>query len=306
MSFAAPPARRAAKIARMQIDIQTQAVTPEVREWILAQAAAGCVVEDMHKSMLASGWDDTVARAALVQALQLPQVPPLSPVAEPAQPQPVPVPGPDLAGAPSLLQLPDREVQLLFTLQQPRVVLFGGFLSDDECDALVALSRPRMARSETVQHDTGGSEVNAARTSDGMFFERGEVPLIARIEQRIAALLQWPVVRGEGLQVLRYRPGAQYRPHFDYFDPAQPGTAAVLRRGGQRVGTLLIYLNTPSRGGATTFPDLDLEIAPIKGHALFFSYDRPHPATGTLHGGAPVIDGEKWVATKWLREGVFD
>ena len=49
-----------------------------------------------------------------------------------------------------------------------------------------------------------------------------------------------------------------------------------------------------------------LEVAPIKGNAVFFSYDRPHPVTRTLHGGAPVIAGEKWVATKWLREGRFD
>ncbi len=27
--------------------------------------------------------------------------------------------------------------------------------------------------------------------------------------------------------------------------------------------------------------------------------------TLSLHGGAPVIEGEKWVATKWLRQGVF-
>ena len=45
--------------------------------------------------------------------------------------------------------------------------------------------------------------------------------------------------------------------------------------------------------------------APIKGNAVFFSYDRPHAITRTLHGGAPVVRGEKWVATKWLREGEF-
>jgi prolyl 4-hydroxylase len=204
-----------------------------------------------------------------------------------------------------VLRLPDREVQVLMTMQRPRVVLFGGLLSDAECDALIELARPRLARSETVDHRSGGSEVNVARTSDGMFFERGEAPLIRRIEQRIAALLHWPADKGEGLQVLRYRHGAQYRPHFDYFDPAQPGTAAVLKRGGQRVGTLIMYLQVPARGGATIFPDVGLEVAPVKGHALFFSYDRPHESTGTLHGGAPVSDGEKWVATKWLREGLF-
>ena len=78
-----------------------------------------------------------------------------------------------------------------------------------------------------------------------------------------------------------------------------------MQRGGQRVGTLVMYLNAPEGGGATTFPDVGLEVAPVRGNAVFFSYDRAHPATGTLHGGAPVTAGEKWVATKWLREGVF-
>ena len=270
----------------------TQAVTPELRDWIVAQFRAGCAPDDILKAMRASGWEDAVARMALAQALPgaLPTAPP---------------PGPDLVAAPTVLQLPDREVTVLLSLQHPRLVLLGGFLSEDECDALIALSRPRMARSQTVDRQSGGSEVNDARTSDGMFFERGEAPLVRRIEQRIAALLRWPVEHGEGLQVLRYRPGAQYRPHFDYFDPAHPGTAAVLRQGGQRLATLLMYLQAPQRGGATVFPDAGLQVSPAKGHALFFSYESPDPSTGTLHGGAPVLAGEKWVATKWLREGAY-
>ncbi len=81
---------------------------------------------------------------------------------------------------------------------------------------------------------------------------------------------------GEGLQILRYRPGAEYKPHNDYFDPAHSGTARILERGGQRVATLVMYLNTPDGGGATTFPDVGLEVAPVRGNAVFFSYDRPH------------------------------
>jgi prolyl 4-hydroxylase len=218
---------------------------------------------------------------------------------------PLPVPSPDLAGAPSVLRTPDREVAVLLTLAAPRVIVFGGLLADDECDALVAAAAPRLERSETVDVETGGSGVNEARTSRGMFFARGETPLCARIEARIAALLGWPMENGEGLQVLHYRPGAEYRPHYDWFEPDQPGSAAVLTRGGQRVATMVMYLSVPTRGGATVFPDIGLEVAPIKGNAVFFSYDRPHPATRSLHGGAPVIEGDKWVATKWLREGEF-
>jgi prolyl 4-hydroxylase len=53
------------------------------------------------------------------------------------------------------------------------------------------------------------------------------------------------------------------------------------------------------------FPDVHLEVAPKRGNAVFFSYERPHPSTKTLHGGTPVRAGEKWIATKWLRERPF-
>lgn len=286
----------------------TQSVTPELRQWIVEQAQAGCRPEDVLASMRASGWDETVALGALGQVLEEflgAHAAQQAAAQVAALPPPARVPEPTLAGSPSRLWAHDREVSVLLTLQSPRVVVFGGLLSEDECDALVAAAGPRMVRSETVVNETGGNEVNAARTSDGMFFGRGESALCERIEARIAALVNWPVVNGEGLQVLHYRPGAEYKPHHDYFDPAQPGMAAVLRRGGQRVGTLVMYLNTPLQGGATVFPDVQLEVAPIKGNGVFFSYERAHASTRTLHGGAPVIAGDKWVATKWLREGEF-
>lgn len=281
----------------------TQPVTPELKAWIVSQAQAGCSPETVLAAMLASGWQEAVAAQALEQTLR-------GHLVEHAKanglPVPVVVPEPLTLDGACVLNAGDRQVQVLGHMLLPRVVVFGGLLSHEECDEMMALAGARLSRSETVQLDTGGSEVNAARTSEGMFFGREENALCARIEARIAALLQWPLVNGEGLQVLRYRPGAEYKPHYDYFDPAQPGTPSILKRGGQRVASLVMYLNTPLRGGCTTFPDVKFEVAPIKGNAVFFSYDRPHPLTKTLHGGAPVLEGEKWVATKWLREGRFD
>ena len=284
--------------------MSAQAITPELRQWIIEQARAGVQPEAVLSSMKTSGWQEDVAIAALedtlrgflddrAQANRLPD------------PVPVPEPLPGAGGMPSKLWAGDREVDVVLAMRNPRVVVFGNFMTHAECDELMELAGRRLARSETVKTDTGASEVNAARTSDGMFFERGENPLCQRIEARIAALVNWPVENGEGIQILRYRPGAEYKPHYDYFDPAQPGTPTILKRGGQRVGTLVMYLNTPKVGGGTTFPDVHLEVAPVKGHAVFFSYDRAHPSSRTLHGGAPVVEGEKWVATKWMREGVF-
>jgi len=279
-----------------------QPVTPELRQWIVAQAQAGHPPETVLEAMRASGWEEDVAIQAMEDTLE-------GFLAEHAKasslPAPLPVPDADLGDSPAWLDAGDRQVKVLMSMKSPRVIVFGGLLSDEECETMIAHARPRLTRSETVQTDTGGSEINKARTSRGMFFERSENAVCAAVERRIARLVNWPLVNGEGLQVLHYLPGAQYEPHHDYFDPAKSGTAAITARGGQRVGTLVMYLNSPEKGGGTTFPDVGLEVAPIRGNAVFFSYDRPHPSTKTLHGGAPVIAGEKWVATKWLREGEF-
>lgn len=276
-----------------------QAISPELREWVVAQLAAGHSIPSLRASMRDAGWHDDAADAALAEVEQ-----PARGLAA-AAPVRASMPGPDLSNAPLYIDTGDRRVQVLQTLRHPRVLVFGDLVSDEECEALIQAARQRLARSLTVETKTGGEALNVDRTSDGMFFERGENPVVARLEQRIAALLRWPLEFGEGLQVLRYAPGAQYRPHYDYFDPNEPGTPTILRRGGQRLATLVMYLQEPELGGATTFPDVGLEVAPKRGTGVFFSYERPDPSTHTLHGGAPVLAGEKWVATKWLREREF-
>ena len=269
-------------------------VTPGLRRWIVEQTALGHAPGQLLTSMLASGWAAPAAGRVLEEVL-------CSPAAE----------LPHLADRPPAVRVPElttsaHGAQVVSRMTKPCVIVLSNLLSHEECDELVALARPRLSRSETVRLSTGSSEVHQARTSEGMFFGREENPLCARIEQRIAEMFNWPIENGEGLQVLHYRSGAEYKPHYDYFDPEQAGTVPVLKRGGQRVASLVMYLNTPGKGGGTVFPDAEFEVAPIKGNAVFFSYDRPHPDTRTLHGGSPVIEGEKWVATKWLRERRFD
>ncbi len=285
-----------------------QPITPELRRWIVAQATAGHPPDIVLDAMKASGWDEDIAIAALEETMRshlglaAGELAVATDATEPARP----VPGAGIVAGTPAIRAGDRDVSVVMAMTLPRVVVFADLLSAQDCAELIALARSRLARSETVETSTGASAVNPARTSEGMFFEPGEFPVCARLEKRLAALLGWPVENGEGLQILRYRPGAEYLPHYDYFDPDEAGTPAILRRGGQRVGSIVCYLNTPAAGGATVFPDVGLEVAPVRGNAVFFSYDRPHPATRTLHGGAPVDAGEKWVATKWLREGRFE
>lgn len=207
---------------------------------------------------------------------------------------------PDVAAGPKPLRMTagDREVAILCSMDKPRLVVVGNLLSDEECDELVDAAQRRLRRSAAMDDSTGRS-VNLAQD---MRFRLGETALIARIDQRLATLFNWPVERGEGLQVLRYPEGGRFETHYDFLDPESPDAIAAQSHGGHRIATVVMYLREPEIGGATTFPDVGLEVSPQKGSAVFFSYPIPHPSTRTRHGGAPVIRGEKWIATKWLRQ----
>jgi len=213
------------------------------------------------------------------------------------------VPNPRRTRTDNLFRVIDRDVRILGEHRAPHVLFVGNLLSATECDQLIALSRQNMRASTVIDMDSGGEKFSGDRSSTGAALTRLGLPLIARIERRLAEFAQWPIEHGEALQILRYGPGQEYKPHYDYVDPTQPGAQPFLARGGQRVASIVMYLNTPQAGGGTAFPDLGLEFAAIKGHAVFFSYECAHPSSRTLHAGSPVLKGEKWVATKWLRGG---
>jgi prolyl 4-hydroxylase len=199
----------------------------------------------------------------------------------------------------------DREVQVLMSLQSPRLVLLGNVLSDEECDALCRLAEPRLERSTMLSNDGSGKrEVNTHRTSDSTFFFKGDEPLVNRIDARLAELSNWPEENGEAMQIARYTAGGEFKTHYDWFSPQQPGSEMARARGGQRVGTFLIYLTDIEEGGATAFTMRGLEVRPRKGNALFFvnTDEFGMPDKNTLHAGLPVGSGVKFIANKWLRE----
>jgi prolyl 4-hydroxylase len=204
----------------------------------------------------------------------------------------------------NLIDAGDKAVKVLLALTAPRILLLDEVLSGEECDALVAAAEPRFQRSTVVDNSNGGKALDPHRSSSGTFFPRGATPLAETIEQRLATIARWPVDRGEGLQVLSYQPGAEYRPHYDWFDPTLAGPRQHLANGGQRVGTFVLYLTDVESGGATIFPELGLEVRPKKGAAVFFANVTADgsPDPKTLHGGQVVAEGVKIIATKWLRE----
>lgn len=201
----------------------------------------------------------------------------------------------------------------------PRAFLYRGFLSDEECEAMISGTTGRMQNSNVVDNETGKSKSSNVRTSTGSFYLRGANDVISRVEKRIAHVSFIPVENGEGIQILHYEDGQEYKPHNDYFHDAYN---AVPEKGGQRVATVLMYLTTPEEGGETVFPKADtkvsgdewsdcakqgLAVKAKKGDALLFYGLKPNgdidPAS--LHGSCPTTKGEKWSATKWLHVGGY-
>ena len=176
-----------------------------------------------------------------------------------------------------------------------------------ECEELIGLARPRLTPSTVVDSKTGQNSVVAHRNSEGMFFRPEETPFIAALDRRVSQIMNMPESHGEGLQVLRYGPGTQSTPHFDFLTPSNAANQQSLARSGQRVSSLVVYLNEVASGGETDFPEIGLAVCPQPGHAVYFEYcnSRNELEPLSLHAGAPVIMGEKWAVTKWMRQRPF-
>jgi prolyl 4-hydroxylase len=270
------------------------------QNWITENLARSCSPLEMANGMARAGQHSmAVAQAAIAEAMQLASGA-LS--VEPVFVAPQAVPRID-TGA-NKVRAPDREADVLFVLQQPQVILLGNVLSDEECDAIVAHCSTRYTRSTVTAEADGASVVHEGRTSEMAFIQRGEAEVVERIEQRLAALANWPAECGEPFQLQKYGSTQEYRPHFDWLDPESTGHRSHLLHGGQRLATFILYLSDVEQGGGTVFPKIGLEVFPKKGNALFFlNTDLNHqPDQQTLHGGSPVVRGTKIIANKWLRQ----
>ncbi|PSC72393.1 2-C-methyl-D-erythritol 4-phosphate chloroplastic [Micractinium conductrix] len=208
---------------------------------------------------------------------------------------------------------PARSPRIETLQEEGRIFLYHNFLTDEECDHIVRLAEPHLERPGVVETETGKEDISNVRTSKGMFLERGQDPIIAGIEARIAKWTLMPAGNGEGLQVL------EYEGHYDYFFHKE-GT----ENGGNRYLTVLMYLNDVEEGGETCFPNIPapngdngpefsdcarkvLAAKPKKGNAVLFHSIKPNGELErlSLHTACPVTKGIKWSTPKWVHVGHY-
>ena len=173
----------------------------------------------------------------------------------------------------------------------PPVLVVDDFLTAEECDAYVALRHEAGATHELAQSATFATATASARTSTTWFVQyQRAAALLARAANLLGVK---DLSRFEEPQLVRYRPGQSFSWHYDEVPSTQ------LHNGGQRVCTLLVYLNDVAVGGRTAFRDLRaggtdadgapsrLEVAPRKGRALVFC---PAAADGTADERTPAAN----------------
>jgi prolyl 4-hydroxylase len=172
------------------------------------------------------------------------------------------------------------------------------------------MARPNLSASSGFNVLDGTETITNYRTSEHTFLTKKANPLIASLEERVSRYSGFPVENQEGIQIAHYRGGTYYKPHWDYVDPKWSGVAGFLSRGGNRVITFMIYLNTipEGKGGETHFNLAGVSVKPDAGKACIWYNLFPNMDIdkSTQHEGRPPLEPyEKWIATIWIRERTF-
>ena len=201
--------------------------------------------------------------------------------------------------------------------QDPPVYQIEDLLSREECEWLMTRSLPLLERAPVVKlADTAGAGAsNAAdptagqaressgavesRTSSTCFLSRESC---AELLTRVCDLTNKTPDCCELVQVGQYLPGQFYRSHYDSVDPHTPLGKEFITNGGQRIITVLMYLNDVGEGGGTFFDKLGLRVRPKQGRAIVFfpSFLDGELDTDALHCAEDALD-EKWVSQVWIR-----
>ena len=146
------------------------------------------------------------------------------------------------------------------------------------------------------------------RKSKTAWLHKNDDTVILTIMLRIANIVNLPLENAESLQIVRYEPDGYYKEHHDSCCENTEICNNFIKRGGQRIKTVLIYLNDDFEEGSTYFPLLGKKYKPPKYSAIIFNplaknSNKCHPLA--LHAGLPVKSGIKYIANLWFREGKF-
>lgn len=227
-------------------------------------------------------------------------------IVQPGAEPPLPSGDPDWIGISERLATPPGTTVASATgvSERPLIRRFDRLLSAEECEYLMGVSARHLRPAEIVDQSNGQPLQSRVRTNQVAVMWPVQQDLVLHaLNLRLAVAAGLPPQNGEMINVLMYRPGEEYRPHYDFF----PVEAAKADASGQRIRTLLVYLNAGYDGGETNFLAAGMKIKGNVGDAvLFHNCDAAGaPDKSSLHAGLPVLSSQKWLLSKWYREKTF-
>lgn len=189
------------------------------------------------------------------------------------------------------------------------VMLMHRALPADACTSLIrkADEEALWESSTVVSSTTSQLPLQHVRTSATATFNlphHEEDETLNAIRGWAAETLGLPAEYVEPLQIARYGRGQEYKKHVDW----RPANFNGLHIFGQRVATILVYLNTlpEGAGGETEFLALNAKVRPVQGSAAIWTNVNSQgvPTMETSHLANPVLqDGViKYALNIWVTD----
>jgi len=230
-----------------------------------------------------------------------------------------------------------HRVEVKILSNSPRIYEITDFLTEEECDHLIDRARQFKKDKKFVDSSVGGDDSSKSksevRTSTQAWIgpaQKNDDPVFARVRKRASEFLGISLNLAEDTQIVHYSEKQQYLGHHDYTPASHIPGNKYFAGGGNRVATLLYYLNDVPEGGDTRFPYAQdhppyppelahklysseacttggMQVQPKRGKAiLFYSLVEDGHMGGivdptSLHAACPAGTQEKWLANQWFR-----
>ncbi|VDL79312.1 unnamed protein product [Nippostrongylus brasiliensis] len=162
------------------------------------------------------------------------------------------------------------------------------------------------------------SVLSSIRRANGTWIEHMEMSGAARLFRKVTSLLPFVNFQNtEPWQVLSYKTGGHYVPHYDYIDYSSiHNWDDLMWDHGNRFATFLVVLRRAAKGGGqflefdasqsfrdgTVFPTLKQTVVAAPGDAVFWTNMDYSGAKDedSIHGACPVYDGVKVATVLWI------
>ena len=181
-------------------------------------------------------------------------------------------------------------------------IIIPNILNESECNAIIDYATEFIAEQNIIE----GRYVYTKNKQHT--FAKKDNETIKPILEKLAKRVNIPYENMENPLIVRYLPYQYYMEHNDSCCDQNDRCRDFIKRGGQRLMTLIVYLNDDFEGGSTYFKKLNLNLKAPKGGAIAFhslaqNSDKCHP--NGLYQEQPLNKGSKWAMHVWFRENTY-